>query len=365
MLPLKEFKNPDLTKAMLKSMQAYAPDQPVNLMEVCGTHTMQIAKYGLRKQLPPNVHLISGPGCPICVTPLQYIDKALSLIRSQDLVTVTFGDVFRVNGTNGNFEKEKASGKIIEVIYSPEELHRIIEKYPKKEIVFLSIGFETTLPTIALTLKNLKAKKLKNFSILCGNKLFMPALKTLIELILETKNSHIDGFILPGHLSIMTGEEGYLWLSENYKIPGVITGFEPVDIALGIRSLLKMIHEKAPSIGNEYSRIVSKKGNQNAVEIMKEVFQPGDSEWRGLGFIPGSGAILNEKYTEFDAEKKFKIPPIQSVENKGCRCGEVLMGIIPPSKCPMMGKVCTPKNPLGACMVSSEGSCAAWYHYEK
>ncbi len=346
-------------------------NKEIKFMEVCGTHTMQISRFGIRKLMPKNIELTSGPGCPVCVTPISYIDKAIYLSRQKDVIIVTFGDMFRVPGTESSLELEKSSGANIEILYSPIEVIDLARKFPNKIIVFLSIGFETTMPAIAVTVQQIKQQKINNVYFLLGNKFFLPAMEVLI---LKSRNflppsieneSSIDGFILPGHLSSIVGEAAYGWISEKYKIAGVITGFEPVDIVRGIRMLLEQIVSGKPEIKNEYTRVVQYDGNSEAMKIIKNVFEPTDTEWRGLGIVPSSGARFNKEYEEFDIEKKISVPKLESKEYKGCQCADVLIGKIKPFECKLFAKVCTPENPLGACMVSSEGSCAAYYKYER
>lgn len=344
----------------------------VKIMEVCGTHTMQISKFGIRKLLPDNIKLISGPGCPVCVTPVEYIDKAIYLLRNFDVIITTFGDMFRVPGSESSLEQEKSNGKDVRVIYSPEEVVNIAVSNPNKDVVFLSIGFETTMPAVAAVVKEVKQKSINNIYFLLGNKFFLPALEVLI---LQSRNyitssvettSSLDGFILPGHLSSIIGKNSYLWIAEKYKIAGVITGFEPVDILRGIRMLIEMIVSGKPEIKNEYTRVVTDDGNIYAKNIIKEVFEPTEGNWRGIGVVAYTGAKFKNSYQIYDAEVKFNLPKFKNIgELAGCRCNEVLTGKITPFECPLFAKLCTPAKPKGACMVSQEGTCAAYYKYER
>jgi hydrogenase expression/formation protein HypD len=342
--------------------------QRINIMEVCGTHTMQISKYGLRKILPKNVNLISGPGCPVCVTPKSYLDKAIFLVRKYNVVIATFGDIVRVPGNESSLEIEKSRGAQVEVVYSPMEVIEISKKFPQREIVFLSIGFETTMPSVCVLVKELKRLKIKNVSLLVGNKFFLPAMETLLKTKNKKQNFFIDGFLLPGHLSSIVGEKVYKPILNRYKVCGVITGFEPVDIVRGIRLLVELVIKNTPSILNEYTRVVTYEGNVIAQKLIKEVFTTKTGFWRGLGKIFCSDAKLNQIFSDFNAEKRFNIPKhifnFNEKEDKGCRCAEVILGKIKPYQCGLFAKFCTPENPVGACMVSSEGSCAAYYKYE-
>jgi hydrogenase expression/formation protein HypD len=367
----KDKKNVELEVEKIHKL-AKKVDSKVCIMEVCGTHTMQIAKYGIRKMMPENIKLVSGPGCPVCVTPQEYVDKAIHILKNYDVVITTFGDLYRVPGTKSSLEKEKVSGKDVRIVYSPYE-NLEVAKNVSKPVVFLSIGFETTMPAVACVVKETKKRNIKNLFFFIGNKFFLPALETLIlysrnflSSFIKTDGS-IDGFILPGHLSVIVGEKSYSWIVERYNLSGVITGFEPLDIVRGIRMLLEMMVNSCPQIQNEYTRVVSYEGNKYAKEIISEVFEPTGGSWRGLGFVADSNAKLKEEYEMYDAEKVFNVPNIvvKNVDNTKCKCNDVLIGKITPFECPLFGKVCTPENPIGACMVSSEGSCAAYYKYER
>ncbi len=334
--------------------------QPITLMEVCGTHTMAIFRSGARSVLPKSIKLTSGPGCPVCVTPQEYIDKAIAYSREGFIIT-TFGDMFRVPGSASSLEKEQSAGHDIHIVYSPSESLKIAKENPSKKIIFLSVGFETTTPLVALTLIEAKKAGLKNWFLLCGNKLIPPALKVLVE----SPELKIDGFICPGHVSTVIGSKPYKFISEKYKIPCVITGFEPVDIFEGIFMLVKQIVEnkKKASVEIQYKRSVRPEGNPKAVKIMYDVFEVIDSNWRGIGKIPKSGLRLKNKYSNFDIEKVHNIKIEKVKEPAGCICGEILKGTKIPTECLLFRKVCKPENPIGACMVSSEGTCSAYYKY--
>ncbi len=332
----------------------------IKLMEVCGTHTHAIARYGIKSIIPENIKLISGPGCPVCVTSQNDIDKAIWLASQENVIFCTFGDMLRVSGLNGNsLEKLKSEGKDIRIVLSPFDSIKIAQNNPEKNVIFMATGFETTSPTVAATILKANELNLKNFFIFSTHKLIIPA----IEKLLEDKDLQIDGFILPGHVSVIIGKEPYEFIAKRYKKAGVITGFEASDILKGIYLLLKQIKEKNFKIEIQYKRAVSEKGNQKALEVLFKVFEPCDSEWRGIGIIKKSGLKLKKKFEKFDASLKFNIPEINSKENPKCICGEILKGVKEPIDCKLFRKVCNPLNPVGPCMVSSEGTCAAYFKY--
>jgi hydrogenase expression/formation protein HypD len=333
----------------------------VNIMEVCGTHTTQFFHTGVKDLFPENLSLVDGPGCPVCVTTNGYLDRAIEIARQHDVILATFGDMMRVPSSTSSLQKEKAAGMEVEVVYSPLDALYLARKNPQRQVVFLSVGFETTIPTEAVAVKQARKEKLKNFSLLTGNKLTPPAVRAL----LESGEVNIDGFILPGHVSVITGIKGWRFVAGEFQKPCVIAGFETQNLLVGTLALLHLIQEKSPEIVNEYSLVVSESGNLRALKIMEEVFEPADAKWRGIGNIPDSGMDLSEAYQDFDARMRFPVTPPDEIEPGGCRCGDVLRGLIIPLDCPLFGKQCTPENPVGACMVSSEGSCAAYYKYQK
>ncbi len=354
-----EFRDSTVIRELVEKLQNFSFTAPVNIMEVCGTHTVSIHRFGLHRVLPENVKHVSGPGCPVCVTPNEYLDMAIALARMDGFVITTFGDMMRVPGSRSSLEKENASGADIRVVYSPMDALKMAENEKDRTFVFLAVGFETTAPGIAATVKEAKKLGLKNFYILPGNKTMPQALKALID----DPEVKIDGFLLPGHVSTIVGSNEYRFIPEDYGIPCAVSGFEPADILMGFISILKQIVEARPSVENTYLRSVRPEGNIVAKAIMKEVFVPCDSEWRGIGVIPDSGLDLAPDYMHFDIRRKVKIEIEEPVEYPGCRCGDVLKGLVLPPECPLFGKVCTPENPVGACMVSSEGSCSAYYKY--
>ncbi len=352
-MELNNFRDPNLIKKIVNELQDW--EKPIKIMEVCGSHTMAIGHWGIRKLLPETISLISGPGCPVCVTPSSVID---SLIELKDVTIATFGDLVRVPGEKGNLEQARANGLDVRMVYSPMEA---LEFSKEKETVFIGIGFETTIPGIVYTILEAFKRNLKNFSVLPAFKLVPPALDAL----LSSEDTDINGFILPGHVSVIIGSEAYDLLPEKFGIGGVVTGFEPLDILIGIKKLTDQIKINQPTIENEYSRVVKKEGNKQAQKIIKKALKVEDALWRGLGWIPNSGMGIKEEYQDFDAIKKYNIKVAESKEKTGCRCGDVLKGKIIPPECPLFEKVCKPNNPIGPCMVSSEGSCAAYYKYER
>lgn len=355
-----EFHNSGAASAIVAALGRY-DGRKLNIMEVCGTHTMSIFRHGIRELLPESVNLISGPGCPVCVTPVSFMDLAVLLAREKDVIIATFGDLLRVPGSLTSLAEEKADGADIRIVYSPLDALKTARGNPEKRVVFLSVGFETTTPVIALAVLKAYEENLPNFSILAANKTMPEALKILAA----DSGSRIDGFLYPGHVSAVTGTQFYRELAEAYRVPGVVAGFEPLDILHGIYTLTRLCSEDGNSVVNEYSRVVREQGNPIALEKMKEVFEPCSAIWRGLGKIEGSGLGVREKYGRFDARRVFGLVETAGKEPKGCICGEVLKGKATPDKCGLFGKTCTPESPAGACMVSSEGTCAAYFRYNK
>jgi hydrogenase expression/formation protein HypD len=355
------FKNPALARDLLDAIDQLAThlDRSVGIMEVCGTHTVALARGGFRSVLPKNLRLISGPGCPVCVTANADIDKIIALTRLPDVILASFGDMIRVPGSSTSLMERKAEGAAVEVIYSPLDALKLAQKHPDMQLVLAGVGFETTTPLIAATIERARALGLENFSVIAAHKRVPPALKALVN----DPELALDGLILPGHVSTILGEEPYRFLADEYHLPGVITGFEPLDLLQGISYLLRQIVEKRARIENAYTRAVMPGGNPAALEAIARVFDVCDADWRGLGVISESGYAIREEFAEFDALRRFKVEVEPTIEPKGCRCGEVLRGLIPPNKCPLYGKACTPSRPIGPCMVSSEGSCAAWFRY--
>ncbi|MFH1625400.1 MAG: hydrogenase formation protein HypD [Pseudomonadota bacterium] len=354
-----EFRDRDLCLGLLKKMESVLGDSEVTIMEVCGTHTMAIFRSGIRTLLPRSIRLLSGPGCPVCVTPATYLDGAIALSEREGVIVATFGDMVRVPGSNSSLERHRAEGKKIAVIYSPLEALNIAEKNPDKKVVFLAIGFETTSPSVAVTAREAKKRGISNFYLFSSHKRIPPALKLLAE----DDDLKVDGFILPGHVSTIIGVNPYLFLAKEYGLPSVVCGFEPLDILQGIFMILCQLNERRASVEIQYKRVVKDDGNPKALVLLNDVFVEVDSEWRGLGIIPKSGYALRDDYRELDAEEVFSLKEVTSVEDQGCICGEILKGRKVPNQCPHFGENCTPYSPLGPCMVSSEGTCAAYYKY--
>ncbi|MBN2096847.1 MAG: hydrogenase formation protein HypD [Candidatus Omnitrophica bacterium] len=333
----------------------------IRLMEVCGTHTMAIAGFGIKKLLPKGVELISGPGCPVCVTHQQDIDRAIEIAKIKNVIMTTFGDMLRVPGSKGSLEQLKTAGADVRVVYSCLDALTIARDNPDKKIVFMGVGFETTSPTVAAAILEAKKRKIRNLLVLSNFKIIFPALKALAG----SKKTHIDGFICPGHVSVITGSLPYEQIAKRYKKPCVITGFEEADIITGIKCLLTQIKERKSRVEIAYKRAVQKKGNLKAQRVMFSVFTLNDAPWRGLGMIKRSGLSLRKEFTNFSAEEEFRVKVPRVKEPKGCLCAEVLQGIKSPRDCRLFKKRCTPQTPVGPCMVSSEGACAAHYKYEK
>ncbi len=344
----------NLIKSLLKL--ANSIDREINLMEFCGTHTHEIFRYGIRQLFPDHIHLLSGPGCPVCVTAEEDIDYTITL-AVKGFGIITFGDLVNVPGSDGSLNYLKAMGKDVRVIYSPLDSIKIAGENPGKDFVLVGIGFETTAPTLAYTIEKIKEKSIKNLYFLSLHKLTPPAMKAIIEM----GEVRLDGIIGPGHVSTIIGVEGWMEIVK-YGIPFVIAGFKPLEILEGLYFLLKMIAEKQSGIYNAYPHSVRKEGNTKALELMYKVFKKGEANWRGLGVIEESGLELREEYADLDIKR---IVPYEghTVKSTACRCGEVLRGVISPPECPLFEKVCTPSTPRGPCMVSSEGTCSAYYHF--
>ena len=355
------FRDPALARKLIDTIRRHADGRTLNLMEVCGTHTVSIGRYGFRSIMPDGLKLLSGPGCPVCVTANRDIDHAIALSDLDDVIIATFGDMMRVPGSTSSLMRKKSEGRDIRIVYSPLDAIALAESNPGRHVVFLGVGFETTTPTIAATILEAEARGLPNFSVFCAHKVTPPALRAIAD----DPRTRIDGFILPGHVSTITGIAPYRFLVDEYGIPGVVTGFEPVDILEGIEMLTRMIRDGSPDIVNAYRRGVSEQGNPVAREHVAAVFDATDADWRGLGTIPASGLAIKERFAPFDARKRFDVSIEPTREPRGCRCGDVLRGAIAPVDCPLFGRACTPEHPVGPCMVSSEGSCAAYFRYQE
>jgi len=363
---LSEFRDPVLADKLLNEIKIdidllkYS-ERKIRMMEVCGGHTHTIFKYGLEQLLPKEIELIHGPGCPVCVLPINKVDECVELAEEKQVILTTFGDAIRVPGSKKSLLQAKAEGADIRIVYSPMDALDIAVKNPGKDVVFFALGFETTMPSTALTVQEAKKQEVLNFSILCNHITIPQTLKAL----LDTDNLNLDAFIGPGHVNMIIGTEVYGFIVNQYKKPIVISGFEPLDILQSISMLIKQLLENRCEIENQYKRVVSKKGNIIAQEAINNVYQIKEySEWRGLGLIPESGVMLRNEYELYDAEKKYDLKTVNTPDPEKCQCGEVLQGFIKPYECKLFGKECTPHNPIGALMVSSEGSCAAYYNYK-
>ena len=354
-----EFRDPAAAKALVARIREDAGGRPVRIMEVCGTHTVAIARCGIRPLLSGAVTMVSGPGCPVCVTPDGYIDAAIALGKERGALLASFGDMLRVPGTSSSIEREKGAGLDVRVVYSPLDAVALAAETRDREVVFLGVGFETTAPAIAGAIRTAAQRGVANFSVLSSVRTIPEALGVLAS----DPYVGIEGFLCPAHVSAIIGADAYRAVAAAHGIPCVVAGFEPLDILLGISMLLRQVREGAARVENEYARVATAGGNRKAQAIVAEVFTPCDTGWRGIGVIPGSGLRIADRYAAYDAERKFGVPVLFSSEKTACRCGDVLKGKIVPPDCPLFGKACVPEEPYGPCMVSSEGTCAAYYKY--
>jgi hydrogenase expression/formation protein HypD len=352
------FRDSEIGKNLAEQLKEMKPG-PARIMEVCGTHTVSIAHNGIRELMPPGIELTSGPGCPVCVTDTSEIDLFINAARRKDTIITTFGDLIKVPGSSSTLKAEKANGADIRVVYSPLDAVEIARQNGSEEVVFLGIGFETTTPTIAAAIIQAERSGVHNFSVISAHKLMPPALEALVA----DDEIKIDGLLCPGHVSIIIGANAYEPLVAQYGIPCVIAGFEAVDILHGILRLVDQIDHHRAEVEISYDRAVYRHANATALDIMYRVFRPVPALWRGLGQIPASGLKIRKEYQEFDAEQKLGLERSQSSQKTACQCGKVLKGIINPSQCPLFGTACRPDKPIGPCMVSSEGACAALYRY--
>ena len=355
---MEEYRDTAIAKSLIKKIET-ASKRCVRLMEVCGTHTVSIFRSGIRTVLPPTISLLSGPGCPVCVTDQKEIDAFIELARMDGVIVTTFGDLMRVPGTHSSLLKERAGGRDIRIVYSTFDALEIARKNPSKRVVFLGVGFETTAPTIAAAIISAAETNVNNFSVISAHKLVPPALEALMA----TNNLQIDGLMLPGHVSVIIGERAYQRFFKQHRIACVITGFEPVDILQAIWLLVDQIENGRPALENAYRRAVTPEGNAKAQKLLGEVFEPADVSWRAMGIIAQSGLKIRRKYERYDAEAIFDIEVADSTDPKGCACGDILIGVKTPPQCPLFKTVCTPEDPVGPCMVSTEGTCAAYYKY--
>ena len=341
-------------------IEKIAPPAPLAIMEVCGGHTHSIFRYGIEGMLPPEIELVHGPGCPVCVLPMGRIDDCLAIADRSEVILTTFGDAMRVPGSRGSLLQAKAAGADIRMVYSPMDALALARKNPDRELVFFGLGFETTMPSTALTVLQAEREGIRNFSVFCNHTTIVPTIKA----ILDSPGLHIDAFLGPGHVSMVTGISPYHFIADYYRRPFVIAGFEPLDVLQSIWMVLKQIAEGRCQVENQYGRVVPEKGNIPALAAVARVYELREFfEWRGLGSIDQSGVRFREEYAAFDAERKFTVPNVKVADPSVCQCGEVLKGAIKPWQCRVFGTACTPENPLGALMVSSEGACAAYFQY--
>ena len=361
-----EFRDPAKAKGLIKEITRISDElngrlkRPVSIMEVCGGHTHSIFRYGIENMLPESIELIHGPGCPVCVLPMGRVDDCVAIAEQKDVIMTTFGDAMRVPGSKKSLLQAKAGGADVRIVYSPLDALDIAQKNPSKEVVFFGLGFETTMPSTALTILQAEALGIRNFSLFCNHITIIPTIKA----VLDSPGLQLDGFLGPGHVSMVIGNQPYGFIAEHYKRPLVVAGFEPLDILQSLWMVLKQLQMGQARIENQYKRIVPEYGNKMALAAIRKVFELRQFfEWRGLGSIDNSGVQLNKDYAAYDAEQKFSLPALIIADPQSCQCGDVLKGAIKPWQCKVYGKACTPETPLGALMVSSEGACAAYYQY--
>ena len=356
-----EFRSAERGATLAEQIAALAdPARHYKIMEVCGGHTHTIYRYGIADLLPPNVELVHGPGCPVCVIPMGRVDDAIAIATNQRVILTCFGDMMRVPGGSGSLTEAKAAGADVRMVYSPLDALRIAQNNPDREVVFFAVGFETTAPSTALTLMRAKSEGVRNFSVFCNHVTIIPPVRAL----LESPDLRLDGFIGPGHVCTVIGARPFHFIPAQYGKPVVISGFEPLDVLQSVHMLIRQIADGRCEVENQYTRVVPPDGNTQAFRVLAEVFELRPHfEWRGLGFISQSALRLSSAYAEFDAEQRFAIPGVRVADPKACQCGEVLKGVIKPWECKVFGTACTPEHPIGTCMVSSEGACAAYYNF--
>lgn len=353
-----EYRDPELGKKLVDEIRRRSK-RPAKLMEFCGGHTASILKHGLRQLLPPNIEMLSGPGCPVCVTAGADLDKAIALANLPDVIVTSFGDMVRVPGSRSSLQQAKAEGADVRIVYSTQDAMDIARDNPGKSVIFIGIGFETTAPTIAASVLQANEEGLNNYFVLSLHKLCPPIMKA----ILDSGEVRLDGIICPGHVSNIIGSYPYRFIADDYHIACVVSGFEPLDILLAVEMLVNQIENGQPQVEIAYHRGVKPEGNKQAMRLMETVFEVSETNWRGIGPVPASGLRLREQYRDFDAEKRFSIDPGPTLEPEGCICGSILSGVSTPLDCPLFRDICTPEQPIGPCMVSAEGSCAAYYQY--
>ncbi|CAE6863893.1 hydrogenase formation protein HypD [Paraburkholderia aspalathi] len=361
-----EFRDPHKAKTLEKEIRALvsrierAKQRPLQIMEVCGGHTHTIFRYGIQQMLPDAVEFVHGPGCPVCVLPMGRVDDCVALAERPEVIFTTFGDAMRVPGSKKSLLKAKADGADVRMVYSPLDALKIAQQNPDREVIFFGLGFETTMPSTAMTVLQAHAQKIHNFSLFCNHITIIPTIKA----ILDSPDLHLDGFLGPGHVSMVIGTRPYDFIARHYRKPITVAGFEPLDILQSMWMVLRQIEAGRCEVENQYGRIVTEDGNAQALSAVMRVFETREFfEWRGLGSIDHSGVRVRETFAAFDAERKFDVPNLKIADPKACQCGEVLKGVIKPHQCKVFGTACTPESPLGSLMVSSEGACAAYYNY--
>lgn len=355
-----EFRDPDRIRRLIDEIGRLAADRSFKLMEVCGGHTHSIYRHGLEGLLPDSVDLVHGPGCPVCVIPMGRIDDAIAIARTPGVIFATFGDMMRVPSSTGSLLDAKAEGADVRFVYSPLDALKLARDNPDRRVVFFAVGFETTAPSTAATLLRARADGVENFSIFCNHVTIIPAIKA----ILDSPDMRLDGFIGPGHVSTIIGLRPFDFIPERYERPVVVAGFEPTDVLQSVLLILRQLDEGKPRVENQYGRVVREEGNQKALELLSRTMQLRPYfEWRGLGFINQSALALRPEFAAFDAELLYEVPGVRVTDPKACQCGEVLKGVIKPWECRVFGTACTPETPIGTCMVSPEGACAAYYSY--
>ncbi len=353
-----EFRDSRLAQPLIERIHRDA-EQPVRLMEFCGGHTHAILRFGIRQLLPPSVEMLSGPGCPVCVTAAVDLDRAIAMAQIPGVILTTFGDMIRVPGSRGSLQDARADGADVRIVYSPLDAVKMAARNPDRPVIFLGVGFETTAPGVAASILQARQQGLDNYFVLCLHKLTPPATRA----ILDAGEVRLSAILGPGHVTTVIGTDAWTFLPDDYNIPIAIAGFEPLDILRAIAMLVEQVSQGQARVDNAYSRSVLRQGNQAALAVMNQVFEVCDADWRGLGMIPDSGMGIREAYAGFDALRAFPVDVAPAKEPPGCRCGEVLRGITTPTECPLFRRVCTPANPVGPCMVSAEGACAAFYRF--
>ena len=356
-----EYRDAELGRALAgQILGEVEPGRHYKVMEVCGGHTHSIYKYAIDDLLPENVELVHGPGCPVCVIPMGRVDDGIALANQEDVIFTCFGDMLRVPGSDGSFLDAKAEGADIRMVYSPLDALRMAKANPERQVIFFAIGFETTAPSTALTLMRAKAEGVENFSVMCNHVTIVPPLRAL----LDSPDLRLDGFIGPGHVCTVVGARPFEFIPADYGKPIVVSGFEPLDVLQSVHMILRQLSEGRSEVENQYTRVVPYEGNLKALEVLGQVFELRPHfEWRGLGFISQSALKLSAAYADFDAEERWSVPGVRVADPKACQCGEVLKGVIKPWECKVFGTACTPERPIGTCMVSPEGACAAYYNY--